>query len=113
MAGTLARVALSTRVQSLASTHLPVGTATVNVLGCFLFGLAFSWFEGRPGHLLEYRAILLAGFMGAFTTFSSYLFETVRLIDGGRIGVACGNLLLQNALGIGALYLGLGLGRSS
>lgn len=112
-AGTLARVWLSTRAQSIAPAHLPLGTAIVNVLGCFLFGVAFAWFDGRSSDVMAYRVVVLAGFMGAFTTFSSYLFETLRLIQGGRVGLALANLLVQNTLGFGSLYLGLGVGRSS
>ena len=112
-AGTLARVGLSTLVQRAAPAHLPLGTAVVNVLGCFLFGLAFGWFEGRPGPAASYRLIVLAGFMGAFTTFSSYIFETLRLAESGRVASAVTNLVAQNALGFAALGTGIFVGRQA
>jgi CrcB protein len=51
--------------------------------------------------------------MGAFTTFSTYAYETVRLLEQGRIAVALANVLVQNGLGMGALVLGLSLGKGS
>lgn len=112
-AGTLARVGLSTLVQRTIPAHVPLGTAVVNVLGCLLFGLAFGWFEGHPGPAASYRLIVLAGFMGAFTTFSSYIFETLRLAESGRFAFAVTNLVAQNALGLAALGAGLFLGRQA
>jgi CrcB protein len=92
---------------------LPPGTTLVNVLGCALFGLAFALSEGRFRDLASFRLILLGGFMGAFTTFSTYAYETVRLLEQGRIAVALANVLVQNGLGMGALVLGLSLGKGS
>jgi CrcB protein len=108
--GTVARVLLSTWVQRVVRVDLPLGTAAVNVLGCFLFGLAFASFEGRLAHLSGYRLIVLAGFMGGFTTFSSYMFETERLLDQGRVFWAVVNVGAQNVLGMLALWLGLRIG---
>jgi fluoride exporter len=108
--GTVARVLLSTWVQRLVRVDLPLGTAVVNVLGCFLFGIAFASFEGRLAHLSGYRLIVLAGFMGGFTTFSSYMFDTERLLEQGRAALAFANLGAQNALGMLGLWLGLRIG---
>jgi CrcB protein len=108
--GTVARVLLSTWVQRVIRVDLPLGTAVVNVLGCFLFGIAFASFEGRLAHLSGYRLIVLAGFMGGFTTFSSYMFDTQRLLEQGRATLAFANLGAQNALGMVGLWLGLRIG---
>ncbi len=112
-AGTLARVGLSTLVQRAAPAHPQLGTFAVNVVGCFLFGCAFGWFEGHAAASVAYRLIVLAGFMGAFTTFSSYVFENLQLAEGGRVGLAVANLVAQNALGFAALGAGVVLGRRS
>jgi CrcB protein len=109
-AGTLARVGLSTLVQRSVPAHAELGTFAVNMLGCFLFGLAFSWFERHAG-AASYRLIVLGGFMGAFTTFSSYVSETLHLAAGAQLGRAAINLVAQNALGFAALAGGIGLGR--
>lgn len=108
--GTVARVLLSSWVQRWIRVDLPVGTAVVNVLGCFLFGVAFASFEGRLASFSGYRLIVLAGFMGGFTTFSSYMFDTHRLLEQGRAALAFANLGAQNALGMAGLWLGLRLG---
>jgi CrcB protein len=108
--GTVARVLLSTWVQRVVRVDLPLGTAVVNVLGCFLFGVAFASFEGRLAHLSGYRVIVLAGFMGGFTTFSSYMFETQRLLEQGRALWAVVNVGAQNVSGMLALWLGLRIG---
>lgn len=109
--GTLARVALSTWVQQQSSSGLPWGTATVNLIGCFLFGLVFSAATGHA-QVDTLRLVLLGGFMGAFTTFSSYLYDTLRLLNEGRMLAALANLMLQNTLGLAGVALGMGLGRS-
>jgi fluoride exporter len=112
-AGTLARVGLSMFVQRAVPSHTQLGTLVVNVLGCFLFGLAYGWFEGHAEAAVRYRLIVLAGFMGAFTTFSSYVSETLQLTQGDRLGLAVTNLVAQNALGFVALGVGITLGRPS
>jgi fluoride exporter len=109
--GTLARVALSTWVQRQTTSGLPFGTAAVNLLGCFLFGLVFA-LASRHAQADTLRLVLLGGFMGAFTTFSSYMFDTLRLLQEGRTLAALLNLGLQNGLGLAGLMLGIGLGRA-
>ena len=57
-------------------SHLPVGTLVVNVVGCFLFGVVWSLEHERLLIGDDTRVVILAGFMGAFTTFSTFIFET-------------------------------------
>ena len=110
--GTLARVGLSTVVTKAAGGNLPWGTVAVNVLGCFLFGLVWELTEAWVTIGTEARLIVLGGFMGAFTTFSTYVFDMGKLAQDSRIGIALGNLVLQNAVGILFLFLGLAVGRA-
>jgi CrcB protein len=92
-------------------SHFPWGTATVNVLGCVLFGLI--WTLGEEGIVLSpvTRTWVLTGFMGAFTTFSTYSFETNHLLQTSQYGLAAANLLGQNLLGILGIGLGMWLAR--
>ncbi len=110
-AGTLARYGLQGAVQRVAGAGFPWGTLAVNVVGCFLFGLV--WTAASERHLLggEPRIILLVGFMGAFTTFSSYVFETGELVRSAQWMMAAGNLALENALGFLGLAAGIVAGR--
>ncbi len=111
IAGTLSRYFLQGWVQNLSDGKFPWGTLAVNLLGCFLFGIIFTLAEERFLISSQTRIILLVGFMGAFTTFSSFAFETAALLESRQWMYACGNLLLQNVLGIVAVFLGFFVGR--
>lgn len=110
--GALARSFVGARVQAASgAAHFPVGTATVNVLGCLLFGLVWQLGERHRFLSPETQALVLTGFMGAFTTFSTYAFDLVRLLQHGHYGLAAGALAAQNLLGLAGILLGLKLGR--
>lgn len=110
-AGTLARYGLQGLVQRLAGGTFPWGTLSVNALGCLLFGLFWSLATERHLVSSEMRIVILAGFMGAFTTFSSYVFETGELLRNSQWGLAAGNFALENVIGFVALFLGVVVGR--
>ena len=74
------RYHLSGLAHSLTDTGFPAGTCAVNILGCFLFGPAWTSFEDRPAPGPEIRIIVLTGVLGALTTFSTFAFETANLI---------------------------------
>ena len=109
--GTLARYALAGAVQRVAPATFPYGTLVVNVVGCILFGLVWALADERLLISAEVRTILLVGFMGAFTTFSTYAFETGAFLRDAQWAAAAGNLIAQNVLGIAGFLVGLALGR--
>ena len=109
--GTLARYALAGFVHRLNATTFPWGTLAVNLSGCFLAGLLWSLFENRWPVASDTRAILLIGFMGAFTTFSAYILETGELMRSAQWVSVAVNVAAQNGLGIIGLAAGLMLGR--
>lgn len=109
-AGALSRYGLAGFVQRLAGGAFPLGTFIVNILGCFLFGLVWGVLEYRLGP--QFRVVVLTGFMGAFTTFSTYAFESVALMQHGQWWLAVLNLAGQNLIGLVLLFSGLALGRS-
>jgi CrcB protein len=80
-AGTLARYALQGIVQARAGTGFPVSTLTVNLLGCFLMGAVARYCFQHLWVPPEWRIALTIGFFGAFTTFSAFGWETVRLLE--------------------------------
>uniref|UniRef100_I2PZT4 Fluoride-specific ion channel FluC n=1 Tax=Desulfovibrio sp. U5L TaxID=596152 RepID=I2PZT4_9BACT len=110
-AGTLARYWLSGLVYDVFGRDFPWGTAVVNILGCFLFGLVFELGEDRMLLRTEARIVLLTGFMGAFTTFSTFVFESAGFLEDGRYLPALANVAFQTVLGFAALFAGLMLGR--
>ncbi len=110
-AGTLSRYWLSGVAQRLAGSSIPIGTFAVNMLGCLLFGTVWGIFENRmlPGS--EIRLLVLTGFMGAFTTFSTYMFETAELVKYGQMAMALLNVVGQSVAGLILVLAGITLGR--
>ena len=110
--GTLARYWLAGAVQRLVGADFPWGTWAVNVLGCFLFGLVWVLAEERSLISGEMRVIILVGFMGAFTTFSTYVFESAQLAFDAQWMRLGANLVGQNVVGFAGFLLGMLLGRA-
>ncbi len=108
--GALARYFLAGFVQG-GREGFPWGTIAVNMAGCFLFGLLWSITEERIEEGHELRLMVFTGFMGAFTTFSTFMFETGKLMQTGHHMLAAGNVLMQNTVGIVCLIAGMALGR--
>lgn len=111
LVGTLARYGLGGLVQKQVDSLFPLGTVVVNILGCLLFGILWSWAENRITVDSSLRAAIFIGFFGAFTTFSSFAYETVALLRESQWVAACGNILIQNLLGLGGMLAGLMIGK--
>lgn len=109
--GTLCRYALAGFVHRFVGTTFPWGTLAVNVTGCFAAGLMWSFFEHRWVISGESRVIIMIGFLGAFTTFSTFILESGELIRTTQYVTAAVNLIFQNGLGLLALMAGITLGR--
>ncbi len=89
----------------------PVGTLTVNILGCFLIGLLYGLAETRSLLGPDIRIFLFIGVLGGFTTFSTFGFESLALFKDGAIIKASVNILLHVFLGLAAVWVGDILGR--
>ncbi len=109
--GTLARYGLSGYLNRINGASFPWGTVAVNIIGCLLAGLAWALFEKRWPVSVDIRMIVLIGFMGAFTTFSAVVLDTGELLRSAEWMRAVANVLLQNGVGIIALFIGVALGR--
>lgn len=109
--GTLARFGLQGLVQRLCGEAFPWGTFVVNIVGCFLFGIVWMLAEERLLISGQTRLIILTGFMGAFTTFSTFAFETGQQLRESQWLYAAGNTAGQVIVGILCLFLGMALGR--
>jgi CrcB protein len=109
--GTLSRYWLSGVAYDLLGRDFPWGTWAVNILGCFLFGLVWILAEERGFLSAQARILILTGFMGAFTTFSTFIFESGGIMNDGQWLKFALNVGGQNIVGFAALYLGTGLGR--
>lgn len=110
-AGAVSRYGVSMWAQRTLGVHAAFGTLAVNILGCLLLGLvleleAQSDWIGNSG-----RLFLAVGFMGSFTTFSTFGFETLKLIQVGDSHLALLNVGANLLLGILAVWLGWILAR--
>ena len=101
--GSVARHLLSTSLQNRTWRALPLGTFSVNVVGCFAAGPAFA---ARSPVREEYRLAVLTGFLGGFTTFSAFGVETFALLRSARPAAAALNVAASVALGLCGVWLG-------
>lgn len=110
--GTLARYLVSAGAARILGARYPYGTFAVNVLGSFVIGFAMALFISR-GHMDSHlRMALTIGFLGGFTTYSSFAYETVTLIEGQRLAAAAGYVALTLAVAALACYGGMVAGRA-
>jgi CrcB protein len=109
-AGSVLRYWASGYAQGLSrSLGFPYGTLAVNVLGCLIIGLLSHLADARGAFSAETRLLVFTGFLGGFTTFSTFGNETLNLLRGGQAGAAAANVLASVALGLGAVWLGRAL----
>ena len=105
--GCLARYALSGWVYELAGSALPYGTFVVNVAGAFLIGLVMEFCLRSTAVSPELRIGLTIGFLGGFTTFSTFSYETFRLLESAQLPQALGNVLLSVTACLVFTFLGI------
>ncbi|MDX1824895.1 MAG: fluoride efflux transporter CrcB, partial [Thiohalomonadales bacterium] len=110
-AGSLLRFMLSTGVHRVAGRDFPYGTLSVNIIGSLLMGMLYILLIERASVAVEWRALLLIGFLGAFTTFSTFSIETLNLLENGELIKAGTNVLLSVTLCLLAAWTGVILGR--
>ncbi len=92
--------------QRLIVGPFPLGTLIVNVIGCFALGLLGAAFAGPVLIREEYKLAILVGLLGGFTTFSTYGWETLSLVNDGQTARALANIVLSNVLGLAAALAG-------
>jgi CrcB protein len=109
--GSVLRYGLSTWVHTLVGRGFPYGTLAVNVLGCLAMGFLFVLLVERMGESALWRAGLLIGVLGGFTTFSTFSIETFNLIEQGAMAKAAANMAASLVLCVGATWLGVILAR--
>jgi len=85
----------------------PLGTFTANIVGSFVMGLVLGILVGKSSE--HFRLFAAVGFLGGFTTFSSFSAETLNLLQGGQIFLAAANVLVSVAVGLIACATGMAL----
>jgi len=94
------------------SASVPYGTLIVNVTGSLVLGFFLAWTTERVLANPQWRSLVAVGFCGAYTTYSSYGFETVALLEQGHYGLATANFLANNVLTLLAVIAGMALARA-
>jgi len=109
--GALARYGVSLAVARLWTRDFPLATLLINVSGSFILGLFSTWAAGRIGLDPAFRLFVATGFVGAYTTFSTFEYETQRLTESGAAGWALVNVVTSVLAGFLAVRLGAALAR--
>jgi len=104
-AGALLRWVLSTR--AFPSLPLPLGTLSANLLGAYLIGMALAVFAAWPQLSPTWRLLIITGFLGSLTTFSSFSAEMVGLLQGGRWSWAMAGIVAHVAGSLMMTFLGI------
>jgi len=109
--GTVARFGLSEFVAERIGGSFPWGTLVVNLIGCFLAGFLFCFFQERTTGNEVIRAVLMVGLLGGFTTFSAFGLQTFTLLKNSQVGLALFNLLVSNVVGLAMVWAGYSTAR--
>lgn len=110
--GAVARYAVDGLVTDRMGSAFPWGTLVINLTGSFLLGLLFGLSQERSVLPAEIRGPVLIGFIGAYTTFSTFMLESWRLVESGAWASALANLGGSIVLGLVAVLVGMTLGRA-
>ncbi len=100
--GAISRYLIALGMQKLTGLLFPIGTLTVNVLGSFIIGFLYLYFEQTVAPLQ--KAMLITGFLGALTTFSTFSLETMLMLQDGLYAKALLNIALNVTLSLLATF---------
>jgi CrcB protein len=109
--GALSRYGLSNVVSRIGGGSFPWGTLCVNLIGCFLIGLIMHISLNTDIIPTQWRTAVVVGFLGALTTFSSFSYETIGLIEKSAYGAAAGNIAVNVIAGLAATIAGFAIGK--
>ena len=110
--GAISRYLVDGWVTDLTAASFPFGTLVVNLTGACVLGLLFAITNERAILAPEVRGPLMIGLIGAYTTFSTLMLESWRLVEDGSAGMAFVNIAVSSLLGLAAVWVGLSVGRA-
>jgi CrcB protein len=110
--GACSRYFLSRFAAKILGTGFPWGTLFINISGSFILGLFLIYTTERAFVDPRWRLLIAIGFCGAYTTFSSYAFESIVYFQQGNWALFAGNILANNLLCLGAILGGAALARA-
>lgn len=103
--GSLARYSIALFVEKFLPANFPIATFSANIMGCMLIGFFWNYFD-RLHISNEFRLFIFTGFLGGFTTFSTFARESVQFFKAGESLNALGYVLVSNIVGLAAVALG-------
>jgi fluoride exporter len=110
--GSVARFGFNAWIVRVLADAFPWGILLANVLGCFLMGLVSAYFMQRATSDDVLKLFLTTGFLGGFTTFSAFSFDTLKLLQAGQLGAAAGYVLASVVASLIAVFVGFGVVRA-
>ena len=108
--GAASRYGIGLLTARLWGSNFPYGTMVVNLTGCFIIGLLFALADRSRLLTPDVRLLLITGYLGALTTFSSFSMETINDVRAGLVLQPVVNILINNVGGLLLTYVGLRLG---
>jgi CrcB protein len=109
--GSLARYVAGSAIMTRFGSRFPLGTMVVNATGSFLIGLLMTLLTERWQPHPNWRLLLVVGFLGGYTTFSSFEWETFSAVREGGLWIGLANVVGSVVFGYAAVWLGALLGR--
>lgn len=103
--GSLARFLTGKFSSQLFTTSFPIGTFISNILACLILALIVVFFSNKQSEYEWIQPLLLVGFCGGFSTFSTFSNETYQLLTNGQVAVGIANIIISVAVGIGLIFL--------
>ena len=102
--GSIARYGISEVVRNNFKTVFPVATLCSNILSCIILAITVGYFSERMAINPALRILIVAGFCGGFSTFSTFSYETVELMRSGNSAIAIANILISVTVCIALIY---------
>ena len=109
--GAIARYALGSYIGNKMGSRVPYGTFVINISGSFFIGLILTLLSLRTSLSPNWRYLIPIGFIGAYTTFSTFEYETLRNVQDGQLFIAFANVALSLVVGFVAVWIGTIAGR--
>ena len=109
--GSVVRYWVGTTIASRVESRFPYGTLVINLTACVIIGFALSWLGKQTGVSPMWRLLIPIGFVGGYSTFSAFEWETFALLQAGAFLEATLYVLLSVTLGLFAVWAGAALGR--
>jgi len=102
--GSIARYGISVFVKLNFKSVFPIATLCSNILSCVLLAFVITFFADRAGSSSTIKALVIIGFCGGFSTFSTFSFETVELMRSGNVMIAVANVLISVVVCLTLIY---------